>query len=560
MKTKLLVTLSLLLLAGTVFITFIFDKNRSSGLVPIDTTYLVNYKSSTRGSNIDDTKLVGHLNYDGILDLKVKSISTNSYVINALLNLNSVKSHPILPNSVSLIEFEFTQSKQGIIKKIAISEDVSDQEYSIVLNLLSNLTHKLYDITNKPVRQELFAGESITRYSEISLPVVDRKVSFKYLNTKRKKVSGGGFVLLRNDFYVSLENKYSERRALYDRREQIRDVSFLMRKIDDQALQADRAQVLLNKRTDSLTGENLKKRFKLEEMKSLIWDKSKNEIRERFFQKESDGQPWYEYMAYYYVNIDKRTELNEDFKQYPEKRGDIALVMTAIGDDLAQKQFVDLVSSQSQEDQNNYFRYGVFVDNPNEDLIEAYKGFSSQSGKQAETAEKILASLYHKHLGSGEYDTDVENLISGLNSDSVKDQRHRYSVLGNLGYPQVPQNLGTDLSSSDEDIERLAIDSLRFNEDQESYEILKTKAESNNSAVRLSALESLRGDYIDDAYDFYEGRMQVEGNKDNRLQLLKNIFDLRNTDPRYVDLVSNEVKNCAYQEICTAAKKMLNEM
>lgn len=550
----------LLPLAGGIFIFQFFVQKESKRLNPVDSVFTIQYQDRTENSlGTQQALLQGYLNYFAKLKLKVIELSDSDIQYQAILNITSLDSKPELLEPINEIPFVFTQKYSGLIESVSMREKVSDTEYSLVLNFLANVSHKLYNLNEQVVKQDLFDGESWAAYSTIPTLGSDRRVSFKYIDDKKWKVSGGGIIDLEDAFYSELSAKYKKTMTLYDKSRQTRSLQFSMVRSNDDELNADwdfNGDSLV---VDSLKGELLLNRFKLEEMKNLIWAKDKLEIQNNFYVPDSDGQPWYEFMAYYYVHKDERDELTEAFKAHPEKRGEIVLALASIGDDEAQAQMLDIIETVSDKEKEDYIRYGIFLERPNENSIDTYQQYSGSNTTYARTAEKILASMYHKYSNTDKYDQEVDSLIDSLDDSTILDQRHRFSVLGNLGSDQVLSAVEGDLSSADEDIERLAIDALRFNEDDETKSVLKDKATSNNSAVRLSALESLRGDYFEGAYDFYESRMKVEGNKDNRIQLLKNIYDIRNTSDDYRQLIYQESRDCAYQEICVVANKMLEE-
>lgn len=544
-----------LCLGAVLFLT----QEKSESLVPKNAVFEINYRDQSSNSLSSQQRMDGYLNYFATLVLNVDNVIDKKIHYSALLEISSFDAKPALDENLDTLHFSFVQADDGLIKTVVLEKGASDAKYSLVLNILSNLSHKLYGSDGKIVRQELFEGESIAEYSESTAIFSSKKVSFTYLNDKEWKVEGGGFIELEDDFYSRIENNFKKEANLHDQSSQKRSVSFIMTQIFNTDLADTVKKDIEYGEADVLAGKLLKKRFKLEEMKNLIWPLDPVNIKKSFMAPGSDGQPWYEYMAYYYVNKDKRDELALAFDAYPEKRGDIVLVLASIGDEDAQERMVNLLDAQGDLEKNDFLRYGVYLEEPNENTIESYKEYSNSAQEYSDTAQKILASMYHKYSDSNEYESDVEELVSTLSSATITDQRHRYSVLGNLGYDLVADELIDDLKSTDEDEERLAIDSLRFNEGEDAMLILQAKARSSNTSVRLSALESLRDDNFDDAFEFYEERMDNEGNKSNRIQLLKNIYSIRNINPEFKELILKESIDCAYQEICSTAKKMLEE-
>lgn len=556
---KILLLLALPVAVLGIGLQLIQPKNDSFELVPQDAVFEISYRDSSKNMLSDQVRMEGYFNYFANLSLHVEQNLKDKIEYSSVLHVTSLDAHPKLVDGIDEVNFLFSQNKNGLIETVNIEQGATDAQYTLVLNLLSNISHKLYGVDDQVVSQDLFEGESIAKYTELSNIIYGKRISFKYLNDKKWKVRGGGIIDLDEDFYIKIETKFWKEASLHDDSDQRREVSFIMNRVEAANLMPTIKAATEFEGTDSLSGKLLKKRFKLAEMENLVWNRDFTDIHAAFMAANSDGQPWYEYMAYYYVNKDKRGELELAFDENPEKRGDIMLALASIGDADAQQRMIKLLDGQNESDKDNFLRYGIFVEEPSREIIDAYQGYSNSQLESSYTAQKILASMYNKYPDDEAYDQEVSALINSLSDQSTKEQRHRYSVLGNLGSDQVVSELEEELASKDEDVERLAIDSLRFNQDDDANEILLEKAVSNNSAVRLSALESLRGDYFDSAYNFYEGRMSLEGNKNNRIQLLKNIYAIRNTDDRYKQLVHQESIDCAYSEICSVANKMMAE-
>ena len=556
---KLVLLLALPVVVLGVGLKLIQPKDESLGLMPQDSIFEINYRDSSKNTLSDQVRTEGYFNYFANLSLYVKENRAEQIKYSASLNITSFDAHPQLAEDIKQINFLFTQGKDGLIETVNIEKGASNAKYTLVLNLLSNISHRLYKTDDFEVTQSLFEGESIAKYTELTNIIFGKRISFKYLNDKKWQVHGGGVIELDDDFYSKIETKFWKEASLHDSSDQRREVNFTMSRVDGDSFAPSPKVNTTYEKGDSLAGKLLKKRFKLAEMENLIWNRDVNLIKSEFMAENSDGQPWYEYMAYYYVNKDKRGELEVTFVENPEKRGDIMLALASIGDGDSQSRMINLLNDQDDTGKNNFLRYGVFVEEPTREALDAYIGYSNSSQEYSYTAQKILASMYNKYQGNEDYKQEVAVLINTLSNDNVKEQRHRYSVLGNLGSDQVVVELSSELKSKDEDVERLAIDSLRFNQGDKANEILQLKAKSANTAVRLSALEALRGDYFESAYEFYEGRMLTEGSKSNRIQLLKNIYAIRNTNDRYRELIYQESLDCAYSEICSVANKMITE-
>lgn len=557
-KILLIIALPMVALGG--WLLFKEEHQQIKFITPQDSVFEVSYKEKTNNSFLDNVRIEGYINYLAKLHLIVDSKNETEIKYFALLDINSIDVEPEISESVKRVYFSFVQNTNGLVESITLKDRASDAEHALILNLMANISHQIYGHNSTAVIQKVFDGELITEYTQLSDFLGKEQMSFVYKSNKKWQMSGSGSIILQNGFYSNIETNYTKRTGLHNNSDQLRELRFVFTRIDQLPDISVEERISAEAITDTLEGLKLKKRQKLIEMENLIFNKDPVSIKKGFFSKESDGQPWYEYMAYYYVNKDKRFELIEHFTDYPDKRGDIMLVLASIGDDDAQAMMMTIFDDQGSVEKNDYLRYGVFVEEPNRALLNQYISYANSSDEYGYTSQKILASMYHKYSGKEEYEREVSALISRLSTKSLKEQRHRYSVLGNLGSMQVVEELKDDLNSTDEDIERLSIDALRFNNDMLSNTILLAKAVSQNSAVRLSALEALRGDYFDKAYSFYRERMLVEGNKNNRIQLLKNIYALRKTDEKYELLIHQESINCAYKEICSVARKMMSEL
>ena len=531
-----------------------------TGITPQDSVFEVSYREKTSNSFLDNVRIEGYVNYFAKLHLIVEAKNEEEIKYSALLDINSMDVNPKTPEDVKRVHFTFVQHVNGLVKSIALKDDASDVEHALILNLMSNFSHQVYGGDGKVVVQKVFDGELISSYTQLPSWLGKEEVSFVYKSNRKWRLSGGGSITLERGFYSKLEARYTKSTDLHDNSDQVRELNFSLTRIDQLPDSSIRGVIAATTVPGTLEGLLLKKRQKLIEMENLILNKDPASIRQAFFSKESDGQPWYEYMAYYYVNKDKRSELIAHFNNNPDKRGDIMLALASIGDNDAQDLMMAILEDQDAAGKNDFLRYGVFVEEPSRAMLDSYISYTDSVDDYGYTSQKILASMYHKYSDEEQYEQEVATLISGLSAVSVKEQRHRYSVLGNLGSAQVVDEMKDDLNSTDEDIERLSIDALRFNDDISSNTILLEKAASENSAVRLSALEALRGDFFDSAYPFYEGRMSVEGNKNNRIQLLKNIYALRKTDGNYELLIKQESIDCAYKEICSVAQKMMTEL
>lgn len=557
-KILLMVALPLVALGGWLFTK---DSHQEfTGIIPQNSVFEVNYKEKSNNSFLDNVRIEGYVNYFAKLHLIVDVKSKEEIKYSALLDINSMDVKPEISEDVKRIHFSFVQYTNGLVKSITLLDDASDAEHALILNFMANFSHQIYSRDGNAVVQKMFDGELIASYTQLPSWLGKEEVSFIYKSNKKWRVSGGGSIKLENGFYSNIDARYTKSTDLHDNSDQVREINFSLTRLDQLPDISIQGKVAATVVAGTLEGLQLKKRQKLIEMENLILNKKPTSIKQDFLLKKSDGQPWYEYMAYYYVNKDKRFELIEHFNEYPDKRGDIILALASIGDNEAQSMMMTVIEGQDAAGKNDFLRYGVFVEEPSRAMLDGYVAYGDGVDDYSYTSQKILASMYHKYSDDEQYEHEVATLISGLSKATVKEQRHRYSVLGNLGSEQVVSEMKDDLDSTDEDVERLSIDALRFNEDISSNTILLQKASSESSAVRLSALEALRGDYFDSAYSFYKGRMSIEGSKNNRVQLLKNIYALRKTDANYKLLIYQESIDCAYVEICSVAKKMMTEL